>query len=52
MGRCVETEAPLVVLLAVWRVGVPIMKLDGKSRIIESVQSAFGRRKEMRRGMA
>lgn len=32
-NNCVEIEAPIVVLLTVWRPGVPIMGPDGKSRL-------------------
>ena len=39
-GR-VESEPPNVVLLTAWRAGVPVMTLDGESRLIES---ADGRR--------
>ena len=34
-SRCVEIEATIVVLLIVWRVGAAIMRLYGKSRLID-----------------
>jgi len=37
MARRVEIEAPIVVLLSVWRAGTLIMKLNGKSRIEEII---------------
>ena len=33
VARRFEAEAPIVVLLTVLRAGVPIMRLDGKSRV-------------------
>ena len=38
-ARCVEIEATIVVLLIVWRVGAPIMRLYGKSRLIDDLLS-------------
>ena len=35
MVRSVEITVPIVVLLTVWRAGVPIMTLNGKSRLIQ-----------------
>jgi len=35
MVRRVEIEVPTVVLLTVWRAGVPIMTLNGKSGVSE-----------------
>ena len=41
MARRVEIEPPIVVLLTVEREGAPIMKLNGKSRIILSGSNFF-----------
>jgi hypothetical protein len=35
MAKRVEIEPPIVVLLTMWCAGAPIMKLNGKSRVIE-----------------
>ena len=40
MARCVEIEAPNVVLLTVWRAGVSIMSLNGKSWIRKRISQS------------
>ncbi len=49
MAKRVEIEPPIVVLLTIWCAGAPIMKLNGKYRVIE-LQSGINSQERVRYG--